>query len=280
MARDYLAEIVARKQREIARRRRFALKFAGWADALDSAMGAQALAARRTQVTSALRKAPGEMPRVIAEVKFQSPSAGVIRPWQQGAATEIARRYEAAGASAVSVLADGPGFGGSVLRVRRVSEVVSTPVLFKEFVLDPVQVDVARVSGAQLVLLLVRCLSAEALPHLVSAIQARGMVPVVEAADERELDLALSTQAEVVGVNARDLRTFKVDKVRAARALDVLPADRVGVLMSGISSAEDVRLARDSRADAVLVGEGLMRAEDPGERLRALFLDANGDESR
>lgn len=280
MARDYLAEIVARKRCEITRRKRFAAHFTRWADELDAQAGEDGLVSRRARVTAALTKPTGAMPRVIAEVKFQSPSAGVIRPWVQGAAVDIARRYEAAGASAVSVLADGPGFGGSVLRVRRVSETVTAPVLFKEFVLDPLQVDVARVSGAHLVLLLVRCLSPEMMRTLVALIQARGMVPVVEAADEGELDLALATESEVVGVNARDLRTFKVDKARAARALDVLPQGRVGVLMSGISTADDVRLAQASRADAVLIGEGLMRAEDPGTQLRALFLDANDADSR
>lgn len=119
-----------------------------------------------------------------------------------------------------------------------------------------------------MVLLLVRALSPDALHALVAEAHAAGLAPVVEAADEHELSMALATDATIVGVNARDLRTFRVDPAYARRVLDVIPSERVAVLMSGITAAEQIVALADSRADAVLVGEGLMRASDPGARLR------------
>ena len=178
--------------------------------------------------------------------------------------------YEAAGAAAVSVLADGPGFGGSVLEVRRVAAVVDLPVLFKEFVVDPVQVDFARAAGASLVLLLVRCLSQPELTGLVAEVRAQGMEPVVEAANAEELSRALATQAAIVGVNARDLRSFEVDLDRAARCLGAVPAGRVAVFMSGVRSTEIYARIAETRADAVLIGEGLMQHPDPGLALARL----------
>lgn len=209
------------------------------------------------------------LPRVIAEVKFASPSAGAIRPWAPGAAIGIARGYEAGGAAAVSVLADFPGFGGSPLRVRRVARAVSVPVLFKEFVLHERQVALAAACGARLVLLLVRALERARLEELVACCTERGLRPVVEAADLAEMDVALATGAAIVGINARDLRTFQVDPTLAQRALERVPAERVAVYMSGVRSREDLRRVADGRADAVLVGEGLMRARDPQEALAA-----------
>ena len=182
----------------------------------------------------------------------------------------MAAAYEAAGAAAVSVLADGPGFGGSVLEVRRVAAVVDLPVLFKEFVVDPVQVDFARAAGASLVLLLVRCLSQPELTGLVAEVRAQGMEPVVEAANAEELSRALATQAAIVGVNARDLRSFEVDLDRAARCLGAVPAGRVAVFMSGVRSTEIYARIAETRADAVLIGEGLMQHPDPGLALARL----------
>lgn len=264
-ARDLLAPIVERKAREVARRlaHREALSRALEAAPVDAARGARAI--------EALTRPPGAAPRVIAEVKFRSPSAGVIRPDRPGEGVRVAEAYRAGGAAALSVLADGPGFGGSALAVRRVARAVPLPVLFKEFVLDEVQVDLARAMGASMVLLLVRVLSPARLLALVEAVRARGMEPVVEAADGRELELAVSTGAGIVGVNARDLRSFRVDTAAAARCLEAVPAGRVAVFMSGIRTNDDLRAVAETRADAVLVGEGLMRHEAPDERLRALL---------
>lgn len=260
----YLGPILARKRREIARRRRHGAP-------------APARADRRgdDEALAALRRPAGALPRVIAEVKFRSPSAGAIRPWAAGEAVRVGRAYVDAGASAVSVLADGPGFGGSPLTLRRVARAVApTPVLFKEFVLDPLQIELAARCGARSILLLVCALDDDALAALVDASLGRGLEPVVEAASEQELERALATSARILGVNARDLTSFDVDPDRAERLVEKIPSERVAVYMSGMSSAEDLRTVARGRADAVLVGSGLMRAPEPGEALRSWLEEA------
>lgn len=261
---DYLAEIVTRKRRELSRRHR---RHRYLAPAL-AAVPRDASRGRRA--VDVLRRAPGDAPRVIAEVKFRSPSAGLIRARRAGDVVAIARSYVRGGAAAVSVLADGPGFGGSLLDVRRVARAVDAPVLFKEFVLDPVQVELARAAGASLVLLLVRVLEQTELLELVAAVREAGMEPVVEAASAEELERAVDSGATVVGVNARDLRTFRVDVEAAGRILAATPDDRVAVFMSGVHDRMGFQRVADGRADAVLVGEGLMRAPDPEKKLREM----------
>lgn len=208
---------------------------------------------------------------MIAEVKFRSPSAGVIRRWSPGEGIRIAQAYERAGASVVSVLADGPGFGGSPLLVRRVAEAVSVPVLYKGFVIDPVEVDLAYDVGASLVLLLVRALRDLELRSLIECIRVLGMEPVVEAASSSEVDRALEAGSTVVGVNARDLSTFRVDKAAARACIARIPAEHIAVFMSGIQTADDFREVARGRADAVLIGEELMRSRNPGARLSELL---------
>lgn len=207
----------------------------------------------------------------MAEVKFRSPSAGEIRPKSAGEAVRVALSYERAGASVVSVLADGPGFGGSPLLVRRVAQAVGVPVLYKGFVLESVQVELAFDVGASLVLLLVRALDDVELRSLIAEIRALGMEPVVEAANAEEVDRALAADSTIIGVNARDLATFRIDKVAARSCIDRIPEDRVAVFMSGVRTEEDLREVAEGRADAVLIGEELMRAADPGARLAELL---------
>ncbi|MBX3272547.1 MAG: indole-3-glycerol-phosphate synthase [Sandaracinaceae bacterium] len=253
---SYLGPILARKRREIARRARH--------------LAVAEPGLRRGGAPPDLARPAGARPRVIAEVKFRSPSAGAIRPWAPGEAVRVARGYAAGGADAISVLCDGPGFGGSPLALRRVARAVApVPVLFKEFVLDALQLDLAVRCGASLVLLLVNALDDATLRDLVRGCAARGLAPLVEAASEQELERALATDARHVGINARDLRTFALDPRRAAALVEKIPKDRVAVYMSGVQSADELRAAAASRADAVLVGSGLMAAPDPGARLAA-----------
>lgn len=225
----------------------------------------------RAELLAPLRRAAGQPPRVIAEIKLRSPSAGVIRARQPGELAQIAAGYERAGAAAVSVLCDGQGFGGSPLDVRRVAARIQLPVLFKEFVLEPVQVDVARATGASYVLLLVRVLSDRELARLIREVRTRGLEPVVEAADAEELERALASEATIVGINARDLRSFDVDPGRAGALVERIPPDRIAVFMSGVRSREDFVRVSATRADAVLIGEGLMRERDPGAKLADLL---------
>jgi indole-3-glycerol phosphate synthase len=260
---DVLSMILARKRIEVGRRRR-------WLDALDAVLNPVPFDAERGErAVACLRRGAASVPKVIAEVKFRSPSAGAIRPKPPGEVARVAKGYSEAGAAVVSVLADGPGFGGSVLDVRRAAAITETPVLFKEFVVDEAQIRWARAVGASLVLLIVRALSDDELVALVDAARRAGLEAVVEAADDAELTRALRSGATVVGVNARDLRTFAVDRGAAQKLVERIPADRVAVSMSGITSRDAYRALGASRTDAVLVGESLMRAPDPGAELRA-----------
>jgi len=262
---DHLGRIMQRKAREVVHRRRRASFYAAQAASTSRALP------RPAALAESLRRAQGNHPHVIAEIKLRSPSAGQIRPRVTGELVRIAQGYAAAGASAVSVLCDGPGFGGSVLDLRRVAQHIQTPLLYKEFVIDAVQLDLARAAGASFVLLLVRVLDDAQLTGLIDATRARGLEPVVEAADAVELERALGTDATIIGINARDLRSFTVDSGHAASLVDRIPADRVAVFMSGVRSVEDFDRVAATRADAVLIGEGLMRSVDPGAQLAAFL---------
>ncbi|MBW2460697.1 MAG: indole-3-glycerol-phosphate synthase [Deltaproteobacteria bacterium] len=259
-AKQYLAGILDRKRVEVRRRQRHA-----------AAVPAGTVEPRGGSALAALRRPPGGPPRVIAEVKFRSPSRGQIHRRVPGEAVRVARQYEQAGVAAVSVLADRVGFGGGALDVRRVAAAIEAPVLFKEFVLDECQVELARSVGASLVLLLVRALSEPRLRELTHAIRAAGMEPVVEAANAVEVATALAVDAQIIGVNARDLSTFTVDPAAARLALEGIPEGRVAVYMSGVKDRPSFDAIAAGRADAVLIGEGLMRAEVPGDALRALL---------
>jgi len=260
---DYLSAILERKRRENARRLRHG--------AASPPVTRVAEPERSARGIEALRRGSDEPPSVIAEVKFRSPSAGEIRPRRVGEDVHIARGYERGGASVISVLADGPGFGGSPLLVRRVAQSVGVPVLYKGFVLDAVQVELAFDVGAALVLLLVRTLTDAELRSLISQIRSLGMEPVVEAANAGEVDRAVAAGSTIIGVNARDLSTFRVDKAAARACIDRIPPDCVAVFMSGVRTEDDFREVAAGRADAVLIGEGLMRAADPGARLAELL---------
>ena len=260
---DYLSAILERKRDENARRRRHVAAMRPVERPPQRERGKRGI--------QALRRTAGEAPAVIAEVKFRSPSAGEIRRWSPGEGVRVAQGYERGGASAVSVLADGPGFGGSPLLVRRVARALSIPVLYKGFVLDPIQVDLAYDVGAALVLLLVRALEDSQLRALIGEIRSLGMEPVVEAANADEVDRAVAAGSTIVGVNARDLSTFRVDKDSAQACVARIPTECVAVFMSGVRSADDLRDVAQGRSDAVLIGEGLMRSEDPGAQLAELL---------
>ena len=263
---DYLSVILERKRRENARRRRHAAAMAPVTRVAEPE--------RSSRGIEALRRHPAAPPSVMAEVKFRSPSAGEIRPWKVGAGVRIAEGYERGGASVISVLADGPGFGGSPLLVRRVAEAVRVPVLYKGFVLDVVQVELAFDVGSSLVLLLVRTLTGAELGSFIAQTRPLGKEPVVEAANAEEVDRAVAAGSTIIGVNARDLSTFRVDKAAARECIDRIPQDRIAVFMSGIRTEDEFRDVAKGRADAVLIGEGLMRAADPGARLAELLRSA------
>jgi indole-3-glycerol phosphate synthase len=205
---------------------------------------------------------------LITEIKRRSPSAGALS--KALSIAERAAAYERAGASMLSVLCDGHFFEGDYQHLAEARGATTLPLLCKEFVIDECQLDAARAFGADAVLLIVRCLAPARVSELVSGALARGLLPFVEVATEEELAVALAARAELVGVNARDLDTLVMDAARAARVLAAIPEQVVRVHLSGLSQPEDVRRIRESGADAALVGEALMRQDDPEPLLRSL----------
>jgi indole-3-glycerol phosphate synthase len=206
---------------------------------------------------------------VIAEIKRRSPSAGWIR---EGAdAATIAQSYQGAGAAALSVLTDGPFFGGELEDLTTARAAVRLPVLRKDFIVDRYQVVEARAAGADAILLIVAALSDGELAALLKEASGLGLDALVETHDVTEVDRALALGARLIGINHRDLATFEMDMTLAARLRPRIPSDRIVVAESGIRTAEDVRRMRAAAVDAILVGENLMRAPDPADALGALL---------
>ena len=205
---------------------------------------------------------------VIAEVKKASPSKGLIRPDFHPA--ELARAYTLAGANAVSCLTEERYFQGKGDYLREVRAATSLPILRKDFIFDPYQIYEARVLGADAVLLICALLDLDTLRRLMHTAEVLGLHTLVEAHNEAELDEAVAAQASVIGVNNRDLTTFKVDPGTTARLAARIPYPCVLVSESGVSTNADMKAARVSGADAVLVGETLMRSCDVSAALAAL----------
>ena len=205
---------------------------------------------------------------VIAEVKRRSPGAGEIDPELDPVALSAA--YEEAGAAAVSVLTDGPWFGGSLDDLRAVRGARGVAVLRKDFVIDPLQVFEGRAAGADLMLLIVRILERALLGDLRAMIHDLGMTALVEAHDEWEVEAALEAGAAVIGVNNRDLSRFTTDLAVTERLARYVPGDVLLVSESGIGSADHVARVADAGADAVLVGEALVRSGSPGRLVREM----------
>ena len=215
-----------------------------------------------------LERLAGPGLHLIAEIKRSSPSAGEIAvPGDDIVAR--ARAYEAGGAAAISVLCEPHWFGGSVADLRAVRAAVAIPVLAKEFVVEEIQLPHLRAAGADLVLLLAVLHDRERLARLVDRALEIGLEPLVEAHDEAELDAALATNARLIGINNRDLRTLAVDTDRAIRLRSLVPDDRLVVAESGVRDAATIAAWRAVGFDAALVGEALVRSADPAAAARA-----------
>lgn len=200
--------------------------------------------------------------RVIAELKRRSPSGGSLRPDLEVGA--VAARYAAAGAAAISVLTDGRDFGGSPADLEAVRSAVPIPLLRKDFTVDPVQIAEARALGADWVLLIVAILEGELLAVCLEAARRAGAHALVEVHDEAELERALTAGAVCVAINNRDLRTLRTDLGTFTRLRPRVPERLVCISESGVRGPADVRRLVGEGADAVLVGEALMRHPDPG----------------
>ena len=212
--------------------------------------------------------AEGAAPRIIAEIKRRSPSRGEIRsPFDVAA---CARAYFEGGAAALSVLTDEHYFGGSLEYLGVARAAAPLPILRKDFVVDPYQVDEARVAGADAVLLIVAALDDATLRGLGRRAAELGLDALVEVHDESELDRALEAGARLIGVHNSDLRSFSVDLSVTERLARRVPADVLLVAESGIFEGAQIRRLEAAGARAFLVGESLMRESDPGLALRNL----------
>jgi indole-3-glycerol phosphate synthase len=220
------------------------------------------------KLARALTRSPGQPVRVLAEIKRASPSAGPIRAGADPA--DIAERYAAGGAAAISVLTDRVYFDGELGFLARCRDRVSLPLLRKDFVIDAYQIAEARAAGADAILLIVAALAKTQLGELAAAAEDYGLDALVEVHDVREAEIAVAAGATLVGVNHRDLRTFQIDMSLTSAIAPMLPPSTVLVAESGIRTAADLKLLGAVGAHAVLVGEQLMRAADPAEALRAL----------
>ncbi|MBI2993901.1 MAG: indole-3-glycerol phosphate synthase TrpC [Gammaproteobacteria bacterium] len=260
---DILERILVRKREEVAERKA-ATPFAEMKRrALSAPAPAGFFAAVRREIEAG-------RPAVIAELKKASPSRGLIRPDYDP--RRLAESCCQGGATCLSVLTDEPFFEGRDQDLVEAKRAAGLPVLRKDFTLDPWQVYEARALGADCVLLIVTALSDPALRELATAAADAGVDVLVEVHDRTELERALMLRTPLIGMNNRDLRTFETDLNNTLNLLvDVFP-DRTVVTESGIRSREDVALMRRHGVNAFLVGETLMRAPDPGAKLRELFL--------
>ena len=211
---------------------------------------------------------PGPI-RLIAEVKKASPSAGVIRADFQPAG--IAEVYQRHGADCISVLTDRPYFQGSLEHLRQVRTAVDLPVLRKDFIVDTYQVIEARAAGADAVLLIAECLDDASLGVLYEAVIELGMTPLVELFEPANLPRVLGVGARLVGINNRDLRSFRTDLEHTLRLRRQIPRDRVVVGESGIRTRQDVQRLEAAGVDAILVGETLMASPDVGAAVNQLL---------
>ena len=218
-----------------------------------------------------LALAPADAVKVIAEVKRASPSRGDLAEIPDPA--ELARLYEIGGASAVSVLTEGRKFKGSLADLEAVRAAVDIPVLRKDFIATAYQVYEARAAGADLVLLIVAALEQPPLLELYTLILDLGMTPLVETHSAEELERAIDLGARLIGVNARNLSTFELDRDLFGRLADRIPAGVIKIAESAVLGPDDVVHYRRSGADVVLVGEALVTS-DPVARLRS-FIEAS-----
>ena len=214
--------------------------------------------------------APADRVKIIAEVKRASPSRGDLASIPDPALQ--AARYEQGGASAISVLTEGRKFKGSLADLEAVKSRVRLPVLRKDFIATPYQILEARASGADLVLLIVAALEQPLLRELHSLVTELGMTPLVETHSREELERAADLGARLIGVNARDLSTFELDRDLFGSLVERFPADAVKIAESAVLTPSDVAHYREAGADVVLVGEALV-TNDPVSTLHA-FLEA------
>ena len=262
---DILNQIVAVKREEVAAAQKRISLAALRADAESRVLTRDFEGALRAKI------AKGQA-AVIAEVKKASPSKGVLRA--DFIPADIAQSYAEHGAACLSVLTDKDFFQGSIDYLKQARASCSLPVLRKDFIVDPYQVYESRVMGADCILLIAACLDDAQMKALEALALSLDMAVLVEVHDRAELERALQLKTPLLGINNRNLQTFEVSLDTTLGLVKEVPADRLLVTESGITTAADVARLREAKVNAFLVGEAFMRAEDPGVALAGLFPDA------
>ncbi len=253
-----LDELTAVRREDALRRRR---------EIPDTELAEQARARVHHSLPQLLKSGAGGA-AVIAEMKQASPSAGILRSGYDPA--EIARDYQACGASAISVLTEPHYFKGAAEHLQQARSACSLPILRKDFTSVPYQVFEAAAWGADMVLLIMAVLDDAQARELAQCAAELGLDVLAESHDEDELERALKLENALIGVNSRNLRTLKTDLATAYRLGRLIPADRLAVAESGIRTAEDIAGLRDVGYGAFLIGESLLRGDSPGEALLRL----------
>ena len=259
---DILKKIISRKEQEIDAR----VKLKPIEKIIEIAKDASPV---RGFIDSMKTRLANNEPAIIAEIKKASPSKGLIR--EDFDPAKIAQSYQAGGASCISVLTDIDFFKGSDAYLRQARAACDLPVIRKDFIIDPYQVYESRMMGADCILLIVSVLDNMKLNQLYSLARALGMDVLIEVHDEEELLRSLPLEAELVGINNRNLRNFDTSLHTTIDMLQQIPEGRIVVTESGIHKADDVTLMRDNNVNAFLVGEAFMRADSPGVALKELF---------
>ncbi len=259
---DILKKIISRKEQEIDAR----VKLKPIEKIIEIAKDASPV---RGFIDSMKTRLANNEPAIIAEIKKASPSKGLIR--EDFDPAKIAQSYQAGGASCISVLTDIDFFKGSDAYLRQARAACDLPVIRKDFIIDPYQVYESRMMGADCILLIVSVLDNMKLNQLYSLARALGMDVLIEVHDEEELLRSLPLEAELVGINNRNLRNFDTSLHTTIDMLHQIPEGRIVVTESGIHKADDVTLMRDNNVNAFLVGEAFMRADDPGAALNKFF---------
>ena len=207
--------------------------------------------------------------KLIAEVKKKSPSKGIIR--EDFHPVSIAKTYVENGAAAISVLTDTHFFAGELDYLRAIREIVDVPLLRKDFTIDPYHIYQARVAGADAILLIVAALTPSQLRTFMDIADSLSLASLVEVHTSEELAIALDVDAQIIGINNRDLRTFHTDIATTFRLRDTIPTDKIVVSESGIYTREDVMKLQEAGVHAMLVGESLMRSPNIGAQVQRLI---------
>ncbi|MBW2143406.1 MAG: indole-3-glycerol phosphate synthase TrpC [Deltaproteobacteria bacterium] len=250
-----LVEILDEKQREVERLKKKGLPDESQAEGLEIRNFKSALST------------PGRTD-LIAEIKFASPSAGVIR--EKSDPLLIGRMYDEAGAAAISLLTDEKFFGGNLQNLTPLKKAVTLPILRKDFIIHEIQVRESLLFGADAILLIVRILSGQQLKDLLAAARESGLAVLTEVHDTADLETAIDCGAEIIGINNRNLDTFEVDVKTTLEIAPLVPDNHVVVSESGIFTGEDIGRVKRCGVQAVLVATSIMKSDNPADKVKEL----------